>query len=346
MTVWPFIAIVALIALNGFFVALEFALVGSRRSRLEPLAADGDKAAQRSLDAIAELSVQLAGAQLGITVASLGLGLVGEPAVAHLLESLAEHIPGFPTGWIHPIAAVVGLLIVVFLHMVLGEMVPKNLTLTHPETTLRLISAPNRFYLVVARPFVKILNVAANAGVRLFGVEPKDELGSAHTVEELAVMVAASADEGAIPSYAAELLAGVLEFGGREVASIMVPRSEIGVIPRSSTVAEAEAIVLDRGHSRVPVLGEGGLDDVLGFLHAKDLLALPPSANDRPIPPRLVRRMLVVPRERSLEDLLLAMRRSRVHFALVTEDDGATAGIVTLDDLLEELVGDITDDTE
>ncbi len=230
MTVWPFVAIVALIALNGFFVALEFALVASRRSRLEPLAADGDKAAQRSLDAIAELSVQLAGAQLGITVASLGLGLVGEPAVAHLLESLAEHIPGFPTGWVHPIAAVVGLLIVVFLHMVLGEMVPKNLTLTHPETTLRLISAPNRLYLLVARPFVKILNVAANAGVRVFGVEPTDELGSAHTAEELAVMVAASRRRGGDPELRRRAAGRRARVRGREVASIMVPEAQIGVI--------------------------------------------------------------------------------------------------------------------
>ena len=346
MSVWPFVIIVVLLAVNAFFVALEFALGGARRSRLEPLAAAGDKAAQRGLDAMRELSIQLAGAQLGITIASLILGLVGEPAMAHLLEGPVELIPGVPDSWAHPIASVLGLLIVVFAHMVLGEMVPKNFTLTHPESTLRAISMPNRAYLTVARPLVRVLNAMGNLGVRLCGIEPRDELASAHTAEELAVLVAASREEGTIQGFAAELLSGVLDFGGREVSSVMVPRDDICWITATATAADAEAVVLDQGHSRLPVVGPGGLDDVLGFLHAKDLLLLDPEVYGRPLPPRLMRRMLVVPRERSLEDLLLSMRRSRVHFALVTEEDGTTAGIVTLDDLLQELVGDITDEPE
>lgn len=346
MSVWPFVAIVVLLAVNGFFVALEFALLGSRRSRLEPLAEAGDKAAQRGLDAMRDLSAQLAGAQLGITVASLILGLVGEPAMAHLLEPVVDLVPFVPDSWAHGVAGVIGLLIVVFAHMVLGEMVPKNLTLTHPEATLRLITLPNKAYLTLVRPLVWVLNVLANLGVRAFGVEPRDELASAHTVEELAVLVAASREEGTIQGFAAELLSGVLDFGGRPVSSVMVPRDEICTIPATATPAAAEAVVLDRGHSRLPVLGAGGIDDVLGFLHAKDLLHLPSSAEHLPMPPRLLRRMLVVPRERSMEDLLLAMRRSRVHFALVTEADGTTAGLVTLDDLLEELVGEITDERD
>jgi CBS domain containing-hemolysin-like protein len=186
----------------------------------------------------------------------------------------------------------------------------------------------------------------ANLGIRAFGVEPRDELASAHTAEELAVLVAASREEGTIQGFAAELLSGVLDFGGREVTSVMVPRDRICWITATATAAEAEAVVLEHGHSRLPVVGAGGIDDVLGFLHAKDLLRLDQAVFEQPLPPRLRRRMLVVPRERSLEDLLLAMRRSRVHFALVTESDGTTAGIVTLDDLLEELVGDITDEPD
>ncbi len=344
MSVWPFVVIIVLLAVNGFFVALEFALVGSRRSRLEPLAEAGDKAAQRGLDAMRELSIQLAGAQLGITIASLILGLVGEPAMAHLLEGPIDLIPGLPEGWVHPTASVLGLLIVVFAHMVLGEMVPKNFTLTHPEATLRAVSMPNRAYLAVARPFVRVLNFLGNLGVRLCGIEPRDELASAHTAEELALLVAASREEGTIQGFAAELLSGVLDFGGRDVASVMVPRDRICAIGATATAADAEAVVLDQGHSRLPMVGPGGLDDVLGFLHAKDLLLLDPALAARPLPPRLLRQMLVVPRDRSLEDLLLSMRRSRVHFALVTESDGTTAGIVTLDDLLQELVGDITDE--
>ena len=192
----------------------------------------------------------------------------------------------------------------VFAHMVLGEMVPKNLTLTHPEATLRVISLPNRAYLAVARPLVRVLNAMANLGVRAFGVEPRDELASAHTAQELAVMVAASREEGTIQGFAAELLSGVLDFGGREVASVMVPRERICSIGATATPSEAEAVVLEQGHSRLPVVGAGGIDDVLGFLHAKDLLQLDQAVAERPMAPRLLRRMLVVPRERSLEDLL------------------------------------------
>src|SRR6478609_5674357 len=237
MTPWPFVIIVVLLGVNAFFVALEFALVGSRRSRLEPLAEAGDRAAQRSLEAMRDLSIQLAGAQLGITIASLVLGLVGEPAMAHLLAGPIGLIPFVPEGWTHAIASIVGLLIVVFAHMVLGEMVPKNFTLTHPEATLRVISLPNRAYLTIAGPIVKVLNALANVGVRLFGVEPRDELASAHTAEELALLVA---------------------------ASVMVPRGEICSIGATATAADAEAVVLERGHSRLPVVGPGGIDDVLG----------------------------------------------------------------------------------
>lgn len=343
MSIWPFVAIVVLLAVNGFFVALEFALVGSRRSRLEPLAEQGNRSALRSLGAMQELSIQLAGAQLGITVASLLLGLVGEPAIAHLLAGGIENLPGVPDSWVHPVAVVCGLLIVVFAHMVIGEMIPKNLTLTHPETTLRIVSGPNRIYLFVARPFVRVLNVVANRGVRLFGVEPRDELASAHTVEELAVVVAASRDEGAIPGFAADLLAGVFEFGNRQVGSVMVPRAQIAAVPFGATVADAEAIAVDQGHSRLPVLGDGGLDDIVGFLHTKDLLTLDPESASGQIPSRLRRSTLSVLPETTLESLLLSMRRTQTHFAIVVDDDLKTVGIVTLDDLLEELVGEITD---
>jgi CBS domain containing-hemolysin-like protein len=227
--------------------------------------------------------------------------------------------------------------------MVIGEMIPKNLTLTHPETTLRIVSGPNRAYLVVARPFVRVLNVVANAGVRLFGVEPRDELASAHTVEELAVVVAASRDEGAIPDFAADLLAGVFEFGNRQVGSVMVHREQIAAVPFGATVADAEAIAVDQGHSRLPVLGIGGLDNIVGFLHTKDLLTLDPETSSGQIPERLHRETFSVLPETTLESLLLSMRRTQTHFAIVVDDNLKTVGIVTLDDLLEELVGEITD---
>jgi CBS domain containing-hemolysin-like protein len=338
------LATAALLVANGFFVAIEFAVVSSRRTKLESSAESGDRRAQRALSAVREVNFQLSGAQLGITMASLGLGVVAEPAVADLLA--------IPLGWIglgdsaaHAIAVVAGLTIVVFLHMVIGEMVPKNIALTDPEKTLVRLAPLDRAYLTVFGPVVKVLNVVSNAGIRLLGVEPRDELTVAHTPDELAMMLAASREEGVIEDFAADLLAGVLDFGGLTAGDVMVPREAIRFVGRETTAREAERIVVERGHTRLPVVGRD-LDDVRGFIHAKDLLTLAAVDADRPLPPRLLRRMLVVPENRSLEDLLLSMRRSRVHFALVVTDDGATAGLVTLEDLLERLVGDILDESD
>lgn len=343
---WPFVVIVVLLAINGFFVALEFALVGSRRSRLEPLAEAGDRSAIRALAAMKELSIQLAGAQLGITVASLVLGLVGEPPVAHLLESVAHHASWIPQGWVHPVAGVLGLLIIVFAHMVLGEMVPKNLTLTHPESVLKVVSGPNRLYLLVARPLVIVLNWFGNVGVRLCGVEPKDELSDTHSAQELAVLVSVSQEEGAIPTFSAELLSGVLDFGQRTVESVMVGRDAIAAVSIEATPRELDDAVRELGHTRLLVVGDGGIDDVRGFIHAKDLLTIPDSDIDNPVPPRLVRSPLETQCGQQLEDLLKKMQSTRVHFAAVYNDDESTAGIVTLDDLLEELLSDLTDADE
>jgi CBS domain containing-hemolysin-like protein len=341
---WPFVMIVVLLAVNGFFVALEFALVGSRRSRLEPLAEAGDRSAQRALEAMKELSIQLAGAQLGITVASLVLGLVGEPAVSRLLENFGHHFSWIPQGWVEPIATIIGLLVIVFAHMVIGEMVPKNLTLAHPEAVLRIVSWPNRLYLFVVRPLVIVLNWFGNAGVRMFGIEPKNELSDTHSAQELAVLVSVSQEEGAIPDFSAELLSGVLDFSKRTVSSVMVTRDEIAAVSSSATPRELDEAVRTLGHTRLLVVGENGIDDVRGFLHAKDLLTVPDDDIDRPISSRLLRRPLMTDGERSLELLLHEMQRTRSHFALVHNDDESVAGIVTLDDLLEELLGDLTDE--
>jgi CBS domain containing-hemolysin-like protein len=335
---------VLLLAANGFFVAYEFAVVGSRRAKLETLATEGDRRARGGLRAVRELNIQLSGAQLGITMASLGLGAVAEPAVAHLLHDVFGRA-GVSEALSHTLAFVVALTIVVFMHMVVGEMVPKNIALTGPERTLMSLVTLNRAYLVVFGPVVRALTWIADRGVRLVGFEPRAELVTAHTAEELASMLAASRREGAIEDFAAELMTGVLDFGGLTAHEVMVPREEISYVRRTQTVFEIEEHLLTRGHSRLPVVGRD-LDDVIGFVHAKDLLALPPAAADGLLPPRLVRRMLVVPERRSLEDLLLGMRRARIHFALVVDDRGATRGLVTLEDLLEELVGDIVDETD
>ena len=337
------VASVLLLGANAFFVALEFALIGARRTKLEPLAADGRRSARVALAATGDLNMQLAGAQLGITVASLLLGYVAEPLMVHLFEGLTGRV--LPDSASHAVAFVIGLSIVVFLHMVFGEMVPKNVAIASPEATLLALALPNRIYLAVVRPVVRTLNLLATGLVRLLRVDPRDELEDTHTARELATMLAESHEEGLIEDFAHELLAGVLDFGGRTASEIMIPRDEIVGVERPTPVAAVEALVLDEGHSRLPVWGATH-DEPLGFVHAKDLLTLPAEAAQRPVPLRLLRQLLVVRADRSLDDVLRDMRQARVHVALVVDERGATAGLVTLEDLLEELVGDIVDETD
>jgi CBS domain containing-hemolysin-like protein len=334
---------VLLLVANGAFVAYEFAVVGSRQSRLEPLAADGRRTATVALAAMRDLNLQLAGAQLGITLASLTLGYVAEPLVVGLIED-ALGIVAVPEALQHGIALAIGLGAVVFAHMVLGEMVPKNLAITEPERTLMVLALPARLYLLAFRPLILGLTAVANLFMRALRVTPRDELAAVSSSEDLAQMLSESHREGLIERDAHRLLTGVLEFGRRTAGSVMVPRHDIVGVPASVTTAEAEALVATTGHSRLPVLDDD-TGEPLGFVHAKDLLALSEAAGGRPLPLRLVRGMPVVPADQPLEELLLAMRSSGVHLALVT-DNGNAVGLVTLEDLLEELVGEIVDETD
>ena len=345
MTTWNLGFMVLLLVANGFFVAVEFALIASRRTKLEAMAAQGSATARIAVGSMRHLNVQLAGAQLGITMASLALGYVAEPAVAGLLEDAIDRVVELPEGVLHTVGFVIALVIVSFLHMVLGEMVPKNIAIASPERTLLALALPNRAYVTLFGPVLRLLNGLSNIGVRLLGIEPRDELATAASADELAVMLGASRDEGLIEEVAHQLLTGALDLGDRAVRTVMVPRDQVVWLPRTATPAEAEALVVSSGHTRLVVVGEG-LDDVLGFLHAKDLLLVPSAARARPLPLGRVRRMVLVPEATMLEDALLAMQQARVHLALVTGADGGTMGIASLEDVIEALVGDIRDESD
>lgn len=345
MTGWALAAAFFLLGANAFFVAVEFALVASRRTRVETMAEGGSATARLALSQMQDLNVQLAGAQLGITMASLGLGFVAEPAVARLIDTALGSVLDLPPGLLHTISFVVSLTIVVFLHMVLGEMVPKNVAIAGPERTMLRLARANRAYVFVFGPLIRLLTAMANGGVRALGVEPRDELTDAHTAEEFADMLAESRDEGMIEEFAHELLSGALDFVDRPIESVMVDRQDVVTLGVDATVAEAESLVVASGHSRLPIIGDD-IDDVRGFVHAKDLITLSPTAHARMVPARLVRRMLRIPVGRSFAEVLRAMRVARVHVAVVQVEGGVTAGIVTLEDVLEELVGEITDESD
>jgi CBS domain containing-hemolysin-like protein len=332
------IAVFLLIA-NGVFVAAEFAFIAARRNRLDQLADEGDPRARAAVRSLGELSQVLSAAQLGITIASLLLGYVAEPGLARLLEA-PLHDLGLGSGGAHTVAFIVALTIVAFLHLVIGEMVPKSIAIAEPDRTALLLARPLRGFIVALRPAIALLNVLANGGLRLLGVEPLDQLSEARTGEEIADVLAVSRREGVLEEVEHRLMTGALRFPAREVLDLAIPREAIVAVGADASPAELERRTLASGHSRIIVYGRD-LDEVLGFVHAKDLLALPIAARERPMPGRLVRRMLVLDSHRTLQQALLAMRRARIHAGLVVDAEGRTTGLVTLEDLLGALVGDV-----
>jgi CBS domain containing-hemolysin-like protein len=344
VTAWFLAVAVVLLVANGFFVAVEFALIASRRAALEPLAEHGDRRARRALGFASDLNLQLAGSQLGITMASLGLGAVAEPALASVLEDALGGVVDLPDGVLHGIAFVLALTIVVFAHMVVGEMVPKNIAITAPERTLLSLSGLNRLYVALFGPIIRVLNAMSNGLTRALGVEPRDERATVHTAEELARLLAASRKEGILEDTAHDLLAGALDLGGTKVASIMVPAARVVAVDRGATVAEAEAAIVASGVTRLLVRGPAG--QVTGFVHAKDLLTLPAAARSRPLPMSRIRRVLQLERDVGLDTALVLMRRLRTHVAAVVDAGGAFVGLATLEDVLESIVGDIVDETD
>jgi CBS domain containing-hemolysin-like protein len=342
VTGWYLAIAILLLIGNGFFVGAEFALIAARRPRMEQLAEQGDRAAAAALRSMDELSFVLAGTQLGITMCSLGLGYVAEPAVAHLIESALGPFE-LPETVVHTIALVIALGIVVFLHMVIGEMAPKNIAISEPERAARAIAFPYRLFGFIFRPIIRLLNGVAFIVLRMMGIKPKETLVSAHSPQELGFLISESAKGGMLEKFEYRLLSGVVEFRERDAAAAMAPRTAIVAIPKTATPEDVERLVLESGHSRYPVYA-GDLDEVIGFFHVKDLLSISDSARKKPIPRRLIRPMLIVPESRKLADLLLDMRRQRSHFALVIDEHGGTSGVVALEDVLEELVGEIRDE--
>lgn len=335
----------ALLLANAFFVAVEFALVATRAAKLEPLVEAGDTRARAAVSMMRDLSFALSASQLGVTLASLGLGYVAEPTVAKIIEEPLR-LAHVPHGALHPIALVVGLTIVVFFHTVVGEMVPKNLAIAAPETTALWLALPMRAFAIAFRPIVRMLNVLTTFGLRLLRVELTNELVTLASGDELAGMLTASKEEGFLDEVEHRMMTGALGFPQRTVDSVMVPRDGVVAVRAGTPVAAVEAVAARNGHSRLPVYGQD-LDEIVGYVHAKDLLALPAEARRLPMPRRTIREVLTARTTDTLQDVLLHMRGTRLHVAAVLEHvDGEDrlAGIVTLEDLLESLVGDIRDE--
>ena len=336
---------VILIIINGFFVGVELSFVASRQTKLEAMADDGIRGAGIAAYSVANITRMLFAAQLGITIASLMLGLIAEQAVAHIIESAIESVIEIPEGLLHGIGFAVALLIVVFVHTVFGEMVPKNLAIAHPETSARFLAPIHAGVVTVVSPIIWVLRLLARPLLRIAGVDPDAGMNDATTSVELLRMIDASREGGLVDEKEHALLLGALDFGDTRVRAVMIELKDIITVRPSATVADFEALVVEHGHSRIPVLRADG-SDFRGFVHAKDLVRLPPEAHNEPIPLELIRRMPKVTIEQTVEDLLLVMQRNRRHMALVVTNAGQVVGMATLEDVLEKLVGEIYDETD
>jgi CBS domain containing-hemolysin-like protein len=333
---------VVLLALNAFFVGAEFALISARRSSIEPRAQEGSRRAKTALSAMENISLMLAGAQLGITICSLLLLAVVEPAVAHLLEGPFEAI-GVPEGLVHPIGFVIALALVGLAHVVLGEMVPKNIALAGPERSALALAGPLVFVVRVLQPAIRFFNWIANRILTAFGVEVRDEVASAFTRDEVAGLVAESRREGLLDPSEERVLVGALKFEERDARSVLLPTERLETLPVTVTPAQVEEASARTGFSRFPVVGEDGA--LMGYLHLKDALEIKEVHRNRPIARGWIRPLPRVPVTAPLRQVLATMQRSGAHMAEADGDDGSSIGVVALEDVLEEIVGEVRDES-
>jgi CBS domain containing-hemolysin-like protein len=337
------LAAIALLAANAFFVGAEFALISSRRDRLEAMAEAGSAGARTALRAGADLSRMLAASQLGITICSLLLGRLGEPAVAHLLERPLEWA-GVPEAVFEPLGFAVSLAIVVVAHILLGEMVPKNIAIAGPERTAAWLVPPFLVFTTIARPLIELFNVLANGVLRLIGVEPRDELETSFTPGELADLIAESGREGLLDQDESRRLTRTISSVGSTVAEVVVPLEALVTLPDRPTVEDVAGLVARTGFSRFPVRAANGR--LTGYLHVKDILdLLGPGDEPAAVPAERVRGLPEIGLDTRIDDALAVLRRSRAHLGRVVDPRAGTVGLVAMEDLVEHYVGEVRDAT-
>ena len=336
------LGVLLLVLMNAFFVAAEFALVGSRRSRIDQLAEAGESGAKAVQDALKNLDRYISGTQLGITLASLALGWIGEPALATLVDSgLAVVGVRATEGLAHTTAGVAtAFLVITFLHIVLGELAPKSIALIAPERVSMVLARPLMLFSRVMSPFITLLNSVANALLKVVGVDPAGGgHQSVHSADELRLLVMQARAQGTLNENDSMMLAGVFDFHEKKARDVMRPRTEVAAIPVDATADEVWAILRSERYSRYPVINDS-LDDIVGVFLAKDLWL-----HQGPFTlKQFVRAPLFIPDSRPAERVLDDLRRTRAHMAVVLDEYGGTAGIITMEDLVEEVVGDIADE--
>jgi CBS domain containing-hemolysin-like protein len=335
--IWLFVLLIA----NAFFVGAEFAVISARRSQVEPLAEAGSRSAKTALWAMEHATLMLAMSQLGITICSLLILNVSEPAIHHLLE-VPLQLTGWSEGVVSTIAFIITLVLVSYLHVVFGELVPKNLSFSVPDRAVLLLAPPLVFLARLFRPVIIALNATANGVLRLFRVEPKSEANSTYTLEEVQTIVDQSRREGVLDDTSGTLTAA-FEFTTKRVKDVALPLSELVSLPPSATPGDVERAVARHGFSRYVIRGEEG--EPVGYVHLKDVIDLDDDEFDDPLPAKRVRRLVSIYDGTDLEDALATMRRLGTHVARAFNENGTTTGVIFLEDIIEELVGEVQDAT-
>ena len=337
---------IGLIAANGFFVGAEFAVLASRRARLEPLLR-GSRRARTALRAIEQLPLMISACQFGITLTSLGPGALAEPLVASLLTGplAALHVPH---ELVHPLALVIALTLVSCLHMLLGEMVPKNLALTGPERAAMMLTPPLLLFVQIFRPVIIGLTAVATGVLRLLRIRPASEIGDVTDRDSVAALIGESSEEGLLESNQQELLTGALAFEETMAQVVKLPLEDLVTVKPDVTPTQVEQLVAATGYSRFPVRADDHPTtgtDLIGYIHLADVLAADAAHRDQPVDRRWIRPLQDIPATATLQTALAILRRSRSHLARLIDDRGQTKGLIALEDILEQLVGEVADAT-
>jgi CBS domain containing-hemolysin-like protein len=344
-TALELVAVAVIVAANAFFVAAEYGLVTVRRTRMQELDAQGSRPARRVLRLLEQPPRFISAIQLGVTLSSLGLGAIGEPVVSRLLERPLDLLPeSWHTSVATTISVIVAFTILSYFHVVMGEIVPKSFTLQHPDRVALIVAGPISAFYVVFRPFIWVLVRSSAAVLRAFGVSASSGVTLVHSEEELKMLVTASREKGVLEEEEQEMLHKVFEFADKDAVDVMVPRPDVVAVPVELPVQEVLALVLSHPFTRYPVFEEE-LDDIVGVLHVRDLFsALHERGLESTNLRTILREAIMVPETKPLDELLAEFQRTSNHLAIVVDEYGSVEGLVTLEDLLEEIVGEIGDE--
>lgn len=335
--------IIFLLFVNGFFVASEFSLVKVRKTRLEQLCCEGNQNAKIALNLVNNVNKMLAATQLGVTIASIALGWVAEATIVQLITPLMDILP-FVNGQIaaHAIAVPVSFILVTYFHVLLGEQLPKCLAIEHAEKLALLISVPMSFFMVLFKPFVWLLQASCDRLLAVFRINDQ-EASLVHSSEELDKLVEESFNEGELNETEAEILHNMFKFSDLMAKQVMIPRTDMVCVPNDITYDELNNLALENRYTRYPVYEEENIDKIIGFVHVKDLYALAMNEEKYSLE-KLIRPIILIPETMTLDNLMMEFKKQRIQMAVVVDEFGGTAGLITLEDVLEEIIGDVQDE--